>query len=126
MKLKYTPTVDDGHLIVTKDSDRTGILIWRGARDFCSWFSAVPVSAFPSSPWRVVELGGGLGMGALAVAMLSPAPVHATTSDFYPPALDLAKQQVDGNKHTFACPDTTVDVLELDWCWYLKSKEVVI
>jgi len=107
-----------GAVVVSTDLlHRTGLLLWRGARDFCRWLhhcaspSTIHTVLLRSGGVVVAELGGGMGIGAIATALKFSSSVRSYTTDFYPPALELARSLVrlNGNGSTA--------VVELDWMW---------
>lgn len=144
IELKFSHTVADGkELISAKDgTDRTGLLVWRGARVFYDWCVKdlmrcnIPKEQFiPSRNINVIELGGGLGFGSMITGGIldvlrarwpsaSPAKsCRVLCTDFFLPALDLAQEQIRINTSTEESKRLSnfVSTAQLDWCWSLSE-----
>ena len=122
LTLRFTPSLTG--VVIGGGEDRTGLLVWRGARDMLGWLRLLSSGCSHNEatrlPRTVIELGGGIGIGALAVAALWPR-VHAITTDYFEPALQLARHHTEINAAAFSRTQSTVSVLALDWRDSLSS-----
>lgn len=105
--------------VVSRDNDRTGIFIWLGARMFCTWLADLLRIVPPSMFGNVIEFGGGIGLGAMAVAALSREK-QCLSTDFWEPCLHLSVSQVEVNRSVFERNDSAVTVGKVDWTWFLS------
>lgn len=113
-------TVQDGELLLHGNVDRTGLVIWRGARDLCRWLSndqarTIIRRLFLRPRSLLVELGGGIGLGAMSWAVAFPG-TQAITTDCFEPALALARGHLERNSAVLAARGSTGTVRRLDWC----------
>ena len=134
-----------GTTVVSSTTDKTGLFLWRGAKEFLAAIRTdserdVARGAVDSSSitlverWLlgsldrtcVVELGAGIGVGALACAAIArtrPSTTLAASgsrfliTDFWEPVLALAREHVALNNAA-----SKVAVHALDWTWVLQSK----
>jgi hypothetical protein len=134
-----------GTTVISASTDKTGLFLWRGAREFIALWCADQ-----SGPKRddsnnllieewlfgslrntcIVELGAGVGVGALVCAAFScdafieqshPSGAAAVITDFWEPVLALAEQHVALNGRSAAgSAGSWVAVRKLDWTWALE------
>lgn len=108
--------------VVGEGSDLTGLFVWPGARFFCEFLAALRVksgSASALEDWGcsgLVELGGGVGLGAFAASLLW-SRLDCWVTDILEAALLLAVTQREHNMVELLKQRSTIRFGVLDWRW---------
>jgi hypothetical protein len=125
LTFQVVPSVSDAPLL-SLTHDRTGLMLWSGARTFARWLrrnvregerlprSPPPAAHAAPSDRVLVELGAGLGLGAIAVAAVLPRTT-AIITDCFEPALELARHNISCNAEAAQLQQSTVIVARNDW-----------
>jgi hypothetical protein len=108
--------------VVGEGSDLTGLFVWPGARFFCEFLAALRLectSADALSRWGcsgLVELGGGVGLGAFSASILWSG-LKCWVTDILEAALLLAVTQRAHNAEELRRQGSAITLGILDWQW---------
>lgn len=104
-------------------TDLTGLFVWPGARIFCRFLAALRCQGGTADSMRrvwgcsgIVELGGGVGLGAFSAALLWT-DMDCWVTDILEAALILAAMQREKNSVELRKQRSNVSFGILDWEW---------